>query len=359
MHVRGGGRSSIASTTSRISEHRSLLEENRKDIADCLLQRWTSADHASSRPTVWKPPIYNGDWALEEVDLFSEEEPTPETTTTEKPVAPQAPAQPEERYRAQVEQMLSSRDWIIESYSARLDHLVNGTYLYDHDAFRSLASLFHQMLVDLYWDIGKVRSNTISSAGRERPPSSYDSDETLHEDRQTTTASSFGAPAVKCSLHRFSFPSLPSPARRLRRVNEAFKKSFSLGPFFTTSSLQGNAVTSGSLTLNGSSPVPKTPSVGGFAADNPSNYAGSVAILDNNSTKSCPHPVTTLVDRLARSRLEISTEPGSPAHAQLPQELYEKTRGSISTMLGEAVLSKQTPLPLYENRNGSTTQNKV
>lgn len=35
-------RSSIGSTASRISEHRSLLEENPEGAVDCLLQRWTA-----------------------------------------------------------------------------------------------------------------------------------------------------------------------------------------------------------------------------------------------------------------------------------------------------------------------------
>lgn len=170
-------RSSIMSTASRISEHRSLLEENPEGAVDCLLQRWTAgacgaagsdamlernqsmAAHLSPnvsfvpRTVSTKVPLRTGEWIPDEVKSDKSEEDVRDTDTATVP-STQVHTQSEERYKIQAKQMISSRNWVIESYGTRLHLLINGTSSGDLTAFQRLKDLFEKMLVDLYWEIG-------------------------------------------------------------------------------------------------------------------------------------------------------------------------------------------------------------
>ena len=352
-----GPRSSIGSTASRISEHRSLLEENPEGAVDCLLQRWTAGAcgaaeyHATlkrsrsvpvdvspmvlfqSRPRVKRIPIRSGEWIPDEVNSDKSDEDVVDADIATIPSA-QFYEQSEERYKAQAKQMMSSRNWIIESYGARLHLLIKGTASGDTEAFQNLKDLLEKMLVDLYWEIGfeDSASEPLSAASR----GSSGGPEDRPGPKSSTARGS--SPLSDTKKHQFwhfrSSKQSSSGPHKADTITRASGKPIVVKVLYTMLRRYDKAGTSDSGYRTGTT--------------------DSDQITVSESTTDCadypprPCPVTNMVDRLARSNLHAIPPLGGQAHAQLSQTLYDRKRNIFSWKLGERAVSKNSPSSSFE-----------
>ncbi|MCJ1363082.1 hypothetical protein MMC16_002188 [Acarospora aff. strigata] len=328
-------RSSVGSTAWRISEHRSLLEENHNGVVDCLLARWTAGncdaaeDPASQersqslnallspkvsyapRPPVRTTPLRTGEWIPGELDCDECEDEIMETVIETLP-ASQLYQHPEELYRAQAKQMVSSRNWIIENYGTRLHLLLQGTLSFDAEAFQTLTDLFQLILVDIYWDKGFAESTTEPSLGVGSGSSLDPETDSGCASSQSSTSARILDNTTPALWH--SAPSKPSGFK--------LQTSDSMTKLRTRSKLLRPLIAL--LGLHDKTTVSNT-AKGTGTTDSDITVSDSMSERSDNSLRACPHPAITPVDQLARPSLKASPQHGTPEDDPLSHDMQRHT----------------------------------